>query len=97
MKFLDSTDDKALVVLMGAQYLLSGTKAIMEALAPMLTAAQIAVAVVTVIWIWRRAQGQRLENHRLSGNITEQKIENKRLTGNLRRSENRRAQERRKK
>lgn len=29
-----------------------------------LTVAQIAVAIVTVVWIWRRAQGVKQENER---------------------------------
>lgn len=62
MKLFHPGDDKAVLALMGAQYALSGAKSIIATLGPILTAAQIGVAIVTIIWIWRRAQGQHLAN-----------------------------------
>jgi len=68
MKFF-STDsqDNAAIVLLAANSLASGFKNVVDLVAPALAAVliltQIVVALVTVVWIWRRAAGAKLENN----------------------------------
>ena len=75
-KFFELSNEKSILALVGAQYLLSGAKGLVASLGPILTIAQIVVACVTAVWIWNRAQGQRMANRRFEKGVRK---ENRRL------------------